>query len=62
MCAYAYRDDEHFFCTRKNHGVDITEAEQVFDLIGALKNDYVTQIVRRLRLPIFLQYLHFCEL
>jgi len=37
--------DAHFHCSRRNHGVSISEAVEIFDLISSLKNDYVKQII-----------------
>ena len=49
-----YRDDQHFFCSATNHGVLLTEAEEVFEMIRALKNNYVRQIVRQFNILFFL--------
>jgi len=39
------RGDLHYYCSSKNHGVSISEAEELFEMISKLKNSYIKQIV-----------------
>jgi len=41
-----YRGDLHYNCSSsRNHGVSLSEAEEIFEIISKLKNSYILRIV-----------------
>ena len=39
------RGDSHYYCSSRNHGVSLSEAEEIFEIVSKLKNSYIKQIV-----------------
>lgn len=44
-CSFLLPQNEHFCCTSKHHGVDVSFAEQCFQILSTVANESIQRLV-----------------